>query len=454
MAENDQAEPIVASAPPTESVTTIPCAICRRQFSRYTCPRCNIPYCSLVCFRSEKHADCSESFYRKVIEEDVKSAPSSSADERRRMMELLKRFEEDTLEESPLLGDSDDDGDDTDDLQSRLQNIDLDSASYEELWAVLTPAEREKFLSALNDPNSELAQQLLASEELEREQVDPWWDAPVDNAEPEPTATPSVKVGMKRRHGSKPTIMPIPEPLIKQSSNNALSGPLLLYNICAVFVTYAYIIRYFAVSPLSAIPPNDPDRPEIRRSISQLVPFLIDRRSTLAHSSLSGVVTDLWSRFPPGHMDSQFFSLLLKDTASLLRPATVTVLPSQKIASTPVDLEAHPSANALRVLSDIAEFFTDSRPGDHGKVHSDSHPSTSSKPKPNHVVHKLTFYAAYILGTPAPMLRVLADEATMRAKVLENEAKQQGGPSGDQAQSVRRVVPGNDSAGAKIEELT
>lgn len=26
---------------------------CRRQFSRYTCPRCNIPYCSLVCFRSE-----------------------------------------------------------------------------------------------------------------------------------------------------------------------------------------------------------------------------------------------------------------------------------------------------------------------------------------------------------------------------------------------------------------
>lgn len=25
---------------------------CRRQFSRYTCPKCNIPYCSLICFRS------------------------------------------------------------------------------------------------------------------------------------------------------------------------------------------------------------------------------------------------------------------------------------------------------------------------------------------------------------------------------------------------------------------
>lgn len=26
---------------------------CRRQFSKYTCPTCNIPYCSLTCFRSE-----------------------------------------------------------------------------------------------------------------------------------------------------------------------------------------------------------------------------------------------------------------------------------------------------------------------------------------------------------------------------------------------------------------
>lgn len=26
---------------------------CRRQFSKYTCPTCNAPYCSLPCFRSE-----------------------------------------------------------------------------------------------------------------------------------------------------------------------------------------------------------------------------------------------------------------------------------------------------------------------------------------------------------------------------------------------------------------
>ena len=42
------------------------------------------------------------------------------------MMELLKRFEEDALDESPLLDDSDnEDEDGADDLHRRLQNIDL-----------------------------------------------------------------------------------------------------------------------------------------------------------------------------------------------------------------------------------------------------------------------------------------------------------------------------------------
>ncbi|CDO68391.1 hypothetical protein BN946_scf184815.g38 [Trametes cinnabarina] len=393
-----------------------------------------------------------ESFYRKELEEDVKSAPSSSAEEKRRMMELLKHFEEDTLEESPLLAESDDDGDNADDLHNRIKNLDLDSASYEELWAILTPAEREKFLSALNDPNCELAQQLLASEELEREQVDPWWEAPADELDSEVSSTSSQKRQRRRSHGPKPHIMSIPEPLIKQSSDNALSGPLLLYNICAVCITYAYVIRYFAISPLSALSPSDPDRDEIRRSISQLVPFLVDRKSKLVHSSLSGVVTDLWSRFPPGHMNPQFFSLLLKDTAFLLRPATVTVLPSRNSVLTPSELEAHPSANALRVLSDMAEFFSDTRTGGHGRSLPNARSTEKIHPKPNHVVHKLTFYAAYILGTPAPMLRVLADEATMRAKLLENESKQRT-PTLVQVYHLGRKEA-QAGVDAKIEELT
>ncbi|RPD65186.1 hypothetical protein L226DRAFT_501974 [Lentinus tigrinus ALCF2SS1-7] len=429
-------EPVIASSSrETESVSTVPCAICRRQFSRYTCPRCNIPYCSLVCFRSEKHAECSESFYRKEVELDVKNAPSASGEEKRRMMDLLKRFEEDSLDDSPLLEDSgndDDDDDDRDDLQRRLQNIDLDSASYDDLWNALTPAERDKFLRALQDPDNELAKQ-LASEAVEREQVEPWWQT---SLEPSPEKWDNtVDRTSLRKHGTKPSIMALPEPLIKRSHDASASGPLLLYNICALCIAYAYAIRHFAIPSLSSLLAEDPDRLEIRRSVSQLVPFLVDRKSTTVHTSLSGVVTDLWSRFPPGHMDSKFFSLLLQDTAHLLRPAKMAVISSAS-DDPGQNLEDHRSANALRVLSDLAVLF-----GERG--------TTNINAKPNHVVHKLMFYAAYVLSTPAPMLRVLADEATLRAKTLESESARAGFSSG--RASVRRVQP--DAGGPRIEEL-
>ena len=111
----------------------------------------------------------------------------------------------------------------------------VDRASYDELWNALTPAEREKFLRAVNDPNSELAQQLLASEELEKVQVEPWWEPePPPHTEPAPSDA-STPAAPQRRRGAKPAVMQIPEPLVKQASSNALSGPLLLYNICALW---------------------------------------------------------------------------------------------------------------------------------------------------------------------------------------------------------------------------
>ncbi|KAJ6591144.1 hypothetical protein DFH09DRAFT_1306771 [Mycena vulgaris] len=39
--------PVLAPDP-----NTVTCALCTRQFAKYTCPACNAPYCSLPCFRS------------------------------------------------------------------------------------------------------------------------------------------------------------------------------------------------------------------------------------------------------------------------------------------------------------------------------------------------------------------------------------------------------------------
>lgn len=91
------------------------------------------------------------------------------------------------------------------------------------LWAILTPEEREKFMKALDNPAGELAQQLLASEELESERIQPWWEASSLN---DISATGSAK-----RYGAVPEAMPMPSNVAKTLP----SGSPLIYNITAVW---------------------------------------------------------------------------------------------------------------------------------------------------------------------------------------------------------------------------
>lgn len=69
---------------------------------------------------------CSEGFYKRELETEIKSSPNASHDERRRMMEVLKRFEEEEgntgLDE---LISSEDGESDEDDLAARLAGVDI-----------------------------------------------------------------------------------------------------------------------------------------------------------------------------------------------------------------------------------------------------------------------------------------------------------------------------------------
>lgn len=95
----------------------------------------------------------------------------------------------------------------------------LESASSHALWAILTLEEREKFTRALDNPSSELAQQLLTSEELESERLEPWWEAPAFE-----DATPH------KRYGVKPEMISISFAIPPMSP----TGSRLIYNICVV----------------------------------------------------------------------------------------------------------------------------------------------------------------------------------------------------------------------------
>ncbi|KAG2426471.1 hypothetical protein HXX76_011701 [Chlamydomonas incerta] len=88
-----------------EAPTQRICRVCARQYARYTCPRCNIGYCSLPCYK--QHGEhCTESFYKEQAVGELQSV-SAGDEQRRGMLEILKRAQqaaaEDEAAQRPLL---------------------------------------------------------------------------------------------------------------------------------------------------------------------------------------------------------------------------------------------------------------------------------------------------------------------------------------------------------------
>uniref|UniRef100_A0A7I4BAU3 HIT-type domain-containing protein n=1 Tax=Physcomitrium patens TaxID=3218 RepID=A0A7I4BAU3_PHYPA len=66
------------------------CRVCTRNFSQYTCPRCNIRYCSLQCYK--KHSvRCTEQFARENVLEEMKGL-NVTPESKQRMLEALQRI--------------------------------------------------------------------------------------------------------------------------------------------------------------------------------------------------------------------------------------------------------------------------------------------------------------------------------------------------------------------------
>ncbi|THH27793.1 hypothetical protein EUX98_g6390 [Antrodiella citrinella] len=375
---------------------------------------------------SQAHTQCSESFYKKELETQIKSEPSKSMEERRNMMELLKRFEEESAEDTAALEEEEGQNDD-DDLANRLETLDIDHASYDEIWSALTPAERDKFMKALGDPTSDLAQQLLSSEELEKQIIEPWWERSLGpNAEYE-DASIGVHGPGQRRYGERPSPLHIPSALANTSTSpTSGNGPSLLFNISAVLLAYAYTTRHFSTSPLSKL--TGPDRVAARQTLSSLVPFLAGRKSTVVLPTMSGMVTDVWSRFEPGTITAKVFSVLLRDASKLVRPVLVAPISSAQTTNPNHGAEggthlphnqsdSDSDVDVLLAFGDIAALFkTPNQP-----PHIGSDPPKKESHSHSHVAHKLTFYAARVAGTPTLALHLLAAELAARADAVERE---------------------------------
>ncbi|KAJ6835428.1 zinc finger HIT domain-containing protein 2 [Iris pallida] len=83
---------VVSEAPPSTSFSEVRliCRVCQKQFSQYTCPRCNTRYCSLQCYK--RHSlRCTESFMRENVMGELQHLQPED-ETKRKMLEILKRF--------------------------------------------------------------------------------------------------------------------------------------------------------------------------------------------------------------------------------------------------------------------------------------------------------------------------------------------------------------------------
>ncbi|XP_028660136.1 zinc finger HIT domain-containing protein 2 [Erpetoichthys calabaricus] len=133
--------------PSNEADTSSLCGLCISNPGHYTCPRCNIRFCSLQCYRGDNHGACSEEFYKESIFEHLK-LEQASEEGKRRMEEILLRTHQ--MENSEEL-EQFEDGLETEGLSERLAGLDLDNVSEDEIWDHLSEGDKRKFNDLLSN---------------------------------------------------------------------------------------------------------------------------------------------------------------------------------------------------------------------------------------------------------------------------------------------------------------
>ncbi|OZJ02529.1 hypothetical protein BZG36_04130 [Bifiguratus adelaidae] len=222
------------------------CEICHKQVAVYTCPRCNLRYCSLPCYKSDQHSACTEVFYKESIEEEIRSKQVGD-DEKRRMLELLRKFEEDAVDESDLFEELEEGDARDEDLLKRLQDIDLDKASFDAIWTRLTPMEQQRFTEQV--AQSEDTAQNIGVDELINDSTDlwtievPWWDHIVvaDSKKKVRIQEIDAEDDPKSTISDYPSILDTIRPISELTSRAPNAD--IAYNVLHAILSYAFLYR-------------------------------------------------------------------------------------------------------------------------------------------------------------------------------------------------------------------
>lgn len=148
--------------------------------SMLTCPRCNVHYCSLNCYRHKNHLQCSESFYRENVEEDLKSRGEEKfgAKDANPIIEKLKQMQAEDEKEGEETTFDDFEKDTEDEIPPEFHPeylnygiTDIEKMSEAELDAELAKmgiaTDTESLLRTLNDDEREYLQELVDEHGIE-----------------------------------------------------------------------------------------------------------------------------------------------------------------------------------------------------------------------------------------------------------------------------------------------
>ncbi|KAI8077651.1 hypothetical protein BDF21DRAFT_445029 [Thamnidium elegans] len=258
-----------------EPINQTLCEVCQKQFSNYVCPRCNLRYCSLACYKDLQHADCTESFYRDSVTAEIQNR-DLDRESKNKMLEMLQRLEADNDSNGILEDDQEEEEEEEKyELIERFGNIDIENTDPDLIWDLLSDKEREEFQGVLNE-----LQHDGDWDKFNLPTFIPWWKEDI-----------SLIRDPKEEHETKVPELPQTLPdFEKMTKPAARSSPYLAWNLLHILATYSYLIRHSMGDLLEDIN----DTVNITETLSAEV--LFSNAASCPYSCVGDIVGDIVER--------------------------------------------------------------------------------------------------------------------------------------------------------------
>ncbi|KAL5706816.1 hypothetical protein ACHQM5_024935 [Ranunculus cassubicifolius] len=212
---------------PASTVTRMICRVCEKQFSKYTCPRCSSPYCSLECYKSHS-LRCTESFMREnVVGEMGQIQPDDEI--KQKMIDILKRFHSEEVDSM--------DEEDNNDTILREETIQKILSGNEITLDDLSDMERKQFERAIT--SGEVSKLI--------EPWEPWWLKSGAKSISLSSEGTQLIQPLYHEESSSTEIPPGPEtPLLSITKlTSTRPSPLLIVHLVDILYSYCFTLRLY-----------------------------------------------------------------------------------------------------------------------------------------------------------------------------------------------------------------